>query len=357
MSRVGQQLMDDRWWPIALTTVGVALLGIAGWRQTTNPATAAWLHRLLELVLIGGAGIGYLYAAHWYRDHTFDTERYPPIVSWILGFGLLFVCLGVISVYIGSNAVRPYELREVLFVAGSVGLFVGLVVGTMHSRSIQHAETAARVEARADALAAEHGRLEALNSLLRHYILNGVTIISGYANQLRTEVPSEVEPTLDTIDERAEQMGTLVEHVGSIHRDRPLEPMRLDPAIESAVAGLAEQHDVAIETAVCGTTVLMDDRFEDALRLLCEAVITTIDDGTLTISCQDDGGADVTVSVRATPASLPDPLVESLFEPISSGIGLEFYIVAQLLDEYGEIRLHDTSDQILRFDITLKSAT
>lgn len=349
--------MDDRWWSVALATIGVGILVTAGWRQTANPPTAPWLHRVIDLVTIGGAGVGYLYGAYWYRDRPFDAERYPMIVTWIIGFGVLFVSLGVISVYLGSNTVSPFEVREVVYVTSSVGLFAGLLLGSMHSQSIQHAETAARVEAEANALAAERDRLEALTDLLRHYILNAVTIISGYADQLRGDVPNEAEPALDVIDERAELIGTLIKHIGSMYQqERDIESRQLESVIESAIVDVDDRHDVTIEASACPATVLIDDRFEDALRLLCEAVITTTDDGTMTISCYDDAEDRVTVTVTATPASIPAPLMESLFEPISSGVALELYIVDQLLKEIGEIQLRETPRETVRFDVTLTTA-
>lgn len=350
--------MDNRWWSIALATIGVAILVIAGWRQTANPPTAPGLHRVIDLVMIGGAGVGFLYGAYWYRDQPFDAERYPMIVTWIFGFGVLFVSLGVISVYLGSNTVSPFEVREVVYVTSSVGLFAGLLMGTVHSQSIQYAETAARVEAEANALAAERDRLEALTDLLRHYILNAVTIISGYADQLRGDVPNEAEPALDVIDERAELIGTLINHIGSMYQqERDIESRQLGSVIESAIVDLDDRQDVTIEASACPATVLIDNSFEDALRLLCKAVITTTDDdGTMTISCVDDAEDQVTVTVTATPASIPEPLRESLFEPISSGVALELYIVDQLLKQTGEIQLRETPIETLRFDVTLTTA-
>lgn len=349
--------MKDHWWSIALATIGVAIVVSAGGHLLTNRATAQWLHYLIDVVLIGGAGVGYLYGALWYRDRPLDTDRYPVVATWIVGSGLVFVSLGVISVYVGSVAVWPFEFHEVVHVTGSVGLFAGLIIGTMHSRSIQRAETAARAEARAAALAAERDRLETLNELLRHYILNSVTIITGYANHLREDAPSESDPALDIIEDRAQLISTLIEHISSIYdQGGPLEPRELQPLVESAIADMSDRPDVAIRTSDCPQTIMADDGFEDALRLLCEAVVTTTeDDGSLSITCTDDAEDTVTLSVTAEPASIPDRLRESLFEPISSGVGMELYIVDQFLKGFGEIRLRDTPGRTLQFDVALTS--
>lgn len=351
--------ISTRWWAVSFAFVGLVLAGSAGWHLVilASPTTPV-LHQIIDILLVGGAGIGFLYGGYWHATRPFTPEHYPRIVAWIVGSTLLFASLTVISLYIGSEQVTSPELLEALHPIGSIGLLVGLLVGTIHAQAITSAEAAVRAEVEAAALQAERERMEQLNDLLRHYILNGVTIIIGHANHVRGAIPAEQQSKLDTISDRAESMATLIKHFRVIPDGEQPATNRtaLASLITSATTDLHPDVDVTVETLDTTLAVEANDVVKNALVLLCDAIVTiTEQGGTLAFTC-DHSEQSVTVTVTAEPASLPQSVADSLFEPIGAGISLKFYLAKQLLGDYGDLRLRDCTGQTVRFDITLDVA-
>ncbi|MFC6989470.1 hypothetical protein ACFQJD_13545 [Haloplanus sp. GCM10025708] len=346
--------MNRRWWGYAVFASGVVTGGNALWHVVTYDASHATLHLLANVALGGGSAAAVLYGGYWHATRPLDEGRYPRFAGWVLASVLLFLGLGTVVVYVGSERVRPAELYEALQLSGSVGLAIGLFIGTIEAREITTAEAAARAEAKAEAIEAEKERIERLNDLLRHYVLNGSNVISGYAEELKSSVPPEDEATLDTIADRADTMATLVEHVRTLtavdQGDFAETDVRLACVLDS-VAETRRGSAVTVALPDCGVTVRANELLGEALYLLLGALTTlTEDGGTVTLACSHSPRT-ATLTVTATPAELPPSVERSLFDPVGSGVSLEFYLAHALLDPYVDVDLVRNADETVRFDL------
>lgn len=341
---------------MALAATGVVVVASAVVHLAALDATASLAHRVVTLCMIGGAGMGFLYWGVSVPAEGVGEDQGPRVAAWTLGTVALFVALGTVSLYVGSERVRVGEFVEIVHLTGSVGLLAGVLVGATHARAVANAETAARAGAEAAALDAERDRLEQLNGVLRHYVLNGTNVILGATDRLEDVVPADERAVLDRVESRARMMAILVDHVRTIQGiHRPSTSLDLDEVVAAAAARADPPADVTVSTPATGATVETSEPVETGVTLLCEAVLHCLEPGgqlTLTGVATDD---EVTITVEASPATLPASLEGSLFEPTGSETGLEFYLVDQLVGEDGEIRLTDRTGETLRFEMRLSS--
>lgn len=342
-----------------MAATGLVLVGSGGVHLLRDLASGSSLHQLIVGGLIGGSGAGLLYAGYWHAERPFLVERGPRILGWTVTSTLLFAAVGMVSLYLGSVRVRPIELFEVLHLTVAVGLATGVYVGTSHARIVDTAESAARARARAEALESERERSERLNDLLRHYVLNGVNVITGNVAELRSSIPESEQPALDAVDRRARSMTTLVEHVSSL-LTTDVDPttaatVDLVDLVNATVEDVGPGATVTVETPDGPTSVRTSGALDDALYLLCDAVATVTErDGEITIRCESTG-SNPTVSVAATPVDIPEPIAASPFEPVTD-VGLKFFLARQLIDGRGDLRLVDCDDDELRSELAVRDA-
>lgn len=344
--------MDHRHVSLLLAVVGAILTGSAAWHfQHDLAASAEVIHLLGHGVLVGGSGLGLLYGAYWHWVHELPRERYPRILGWVVASAVLFTGTALVSLYMGSNLVTTEELFEVLYLSVSVGSIVGTVGGSHEARAITRAKAAASDQARAEAREAEQERLEQLNGLLRHYVLNGVSVIDGYVDQLRDEVPASEHPKLDAIEDRTRTMTTLVEHVRTLSkadREDATRPVDLAAAVERANDDV-DGCGISVETR---DHVRATDTLDDGLYHLITAIERITDsEESVTLACER---ADGRVVLTATaPGSLPEQVEATMFEPVGSGIGLDLYLAKTLLDSFGELRRVNGIDDAIQFELEL----
>lgn len=347
--------MRSRRLVVSLVLLGVLIVGSAvGHLLVRGPGPSSPLRELTVLLLVGASGIGLLYSARWHADHAAATGHDVRISLWMAGSGLLFVSLGIVSLYVASEHVVPHEIGEILHLNGSVGLVVGVLIGTFQAQAIDNAEAAARAEA----LEAERRRLEELNDLLRHYILNGVTIIGGYADHLRSAVPPEEREALDTIQSHADTIATLVQNVRTLSGFSPgvrsVTTVDLGRAMDDAVPELQSRPDaIAVDAPDRSPpAVRASPLLGEALALLCDAIDSVTDaDGALAIDYEWTA-REVTVVLTASSLDVSQSAAASVFEP-GGALNLKFYLAKQSIDSYGELRLREAADDTLRLALTL----
>ncbi|MFB6305199.1 MAG: hypothetical protein ABEH47_08535 [Haloferacaceae archaeon] len=345
-------------WARLVAALGLLLLASVAAGALVPGTPESPVHRVADLLVVGGSGLCLLYAAYWHAERPLLGEQYPRIFGWTGVTTVLFVGIGVLTLYIGSRRVEPTELLEVLHATASVGLATGLFVGTTHARVVDAAEVAARADARAEALAAERERAERLNDLLRHYVLNGVNVVTGHVDRLRSVVPEEDGDALDAVDRRARSMATLVQHVNSLLASErghaAATTVDLVAAVEAAVADVRGGPSVRVRTPGAPLPVLAAETLDDVLDLLFDAVTSaTGPGGEIDVRCEG-GETHATVTITATPVDLPEPLDDSLFEPVRDA-GMEFYLSRRLLDGYGDLRLRDADPGTLRVELRVEN--
>lgn len=354
-------MTTQRRWGLGIVALGVAVSLSGGWHLLRSPITDhSVLHPVIDAVLVVGAGLGIIYAARWHVNDPLPAERYPRLTGWIAGAGLLTTGLNVITLYIGSEVISPMELGEASHVGLSVGLLVGTLVGTIEAQAIVNAEAAAKADTRARALREERNRLEELDDLLRHYILNGVCIIEGYAGELRPAVEgTEREDALDAITDQATRMVTLVEHIDGLTADATASTatgdVDLGGVLARASVDAARDGRVPVRLPESLATVSGHDALGDGLELLLDALVSiTDDDGDIEVTQTRAGDGRVTLHVAVTGASLPAAIREALFEPIGTGTGLQFYLAGELIERSADIRLHEGAVDRLLLSLTFR---
>lgn len=340
--------MRPRTWAGLVAGLGLLLVGSAVVHLALEPESSL-LHRATVVVLIGGSGVALLYGGYWHATRSVVAGRYLGILGWTAATAVLFAGVGVVTLYIGSRRVLPVELAEALHMTASVGVATGLFVGTTHARAVSNAEAAARAAARADALAAERERAERLNDLLRHYVLNGVNVITGHVDRIRPTTPEDKEAALDAVHRRARSMATLVEHVNAllaVERDATTSTtVDLAATVESVADAADGDAAMRVRTPDASLPVLATGTLDDALDLLLDAVdAVTERGGEITVACED-GATNATVTVTAAPVDLPEHIDQALFEPVGD-VGLEFYLSRRLIEDYGDLSVDDASDAL-----------
>lgn len=351
--------MGPRSWSVGFAGLGVLLLLSGILHVYPGNLSRAPFHYGIDVIVIGGSGLGLLYMATWYRRSGELEEGGLTLLGWIVGASVLFGALGVITLFTGSEEVTRTELLEGLHITLSAGLFSGVVVGTLHQRALRNAQAASRAEARAAALTAEQERLEHLTDLLRHYVLNSVNVIAGHADQLKHSVGSDDEPALEEIERRAQMIATLVENIRQIQSiDVEAVEAELEPAVQKALQELDIPPGISVSPPEESTSVLIEPlHLEEALRLMVAVGTNAIenDEGAIDISWTPDDRA-VHLKLEARPATLRPEMAHALEEPQGSEDGLRIHLAQRLIEDFGEITHLEEDGETVRFVVTVSDS-
>ncbi len=199
----------------------------------------------------------------------------------------------------------------------------------------------------------QNDRLEFLNSLLRHDILNGMMVITNYADFLGDHVDEEGERYLGTIREYGDDIVSLVEKVRAVltaitDEDEPLGPVDLPSVVERQCRKIRAATPEATVTADVppDVAVLANDLLADVVgNVVSNAVEHAGESPVIEVSVERRGEW-VEVRVADDGPGIPPAHRDRVFErgfgsgegPVGSGFGL--YFVATMLDRYGgEVRV------------------
>ncbi|WP_254534895.1 sensor histidine kinase [Halomarina litorea] len=204
----------------------------------------------------------------------------------------------------------------------------------------------------------QNDRLEFLNSLLRHDILNGMMVITNYADFLGEHVDEDGQWYLDTIGEYSDDIVSLVEKVRAVltaitDGDESLEPVDVSAVVERQCRKIrAAAPDATVTTDVPpGVRGRANDLLADVVgNVVSNAVEHAGDAPTIDVSVELDG--DVTrVRVSDDGPGIPTAQRDRVFErgfgsgddPTGSGFGL--YFVATMLERYGGTARTEPSEE------------
>ncbi|WP_440990472.1 ATP-binding protein [Haloarchaeobius baliensis] len=203
--------------------------------------------------------------------------------------------------------------------------------------------------AREKQLEHERERLEFVNRIIRHNLLNGMNVVEARANILEGHVDDEVAPHLATIQERVEDMTELIETMrtfmmaiveGEEHEPAPTnigdvladELAKADRAYDDATF----QHD-----ELPSVSVLADDLLPEVFEnLLTNAV--QHNEGTAARVCIEVDVTEDEVEVRVLDdgPGIDEEVMSHVFEKgqkgfESPGTGFGLYLVHEIVDSYG----------------------
>lgn len=224
---------------------------------------------------------------------------------------------------------------------------------------------------REDQLERQNQEMEVFNSLLRHDILNGITVIRTRADMLAEELEGEHQQYAETIVNWSDNMTGLVQRIrdvlNTLTGDVPeLERVNLTRGLGDQVQTVEKSYPaVAFETAV------PDDVFVQANELLTDVFKNLLTNAVehnereglrieSTVTVEDEA---VTVRIADNGRGVPDELKDAIFrrgrtghvKQTGSGFGL-FFVDAMVTAYGGEVSVEDNETGGATFTIELPTA-
>lgn len=276
---------------------------------------------------------------------SFSREYVVTVTRWcLLGTAVMLGVLAVTSLSAMGNAgaravfsASPLLAANVLL-AGTVG---GIVLGIRSARAGRQQGHIRR----------QANRALLLDRLLRHEVINAVTIIRGNARLLGDDGPAT--GAVDTVERAAERITTTIEDVGTLV-DEPAVGRRVDVAetlaaeVETARSDFPET-EVAFDGPTEGVDAAADERLRLVYRELLENAGEHPETERVAVAL-DETNYEVTVTVADDGPGLPTNQRELLesgvfpeYDDPSAGFGLQ--VVRLLVHEYdGSLAVTDGLD-------------
>lgn len=340
--------------PWVVSAVGgvivLAMVGEWAWLAVRDDGPTAEIVFVQSLFNLG-PGVALAYAGAWLRRSDLDAERFCRVLGWCLGG--LAVSLATNLVIIAAFPPDPIRLAVGwVRTAAAFGAVAGAAVGIVEARAIERSIAAERARVRADAAERERERLDYLNSLLRHEMLNAVTVIDGQASHtLENGVEGETRTSLETIRRQAGRMTDVVTDVRVLieaTQDRnELEPVDVVSVLDDELTALTDRHRaVQVETDLPPeATVLADDLVRHVFGNLLDNAVEHNDSDSPAVTVTADRTEDgVVVAVADNGPGIDPETREHLFEREGGrDHGLGMYLVDTLVDRYdGAVELTES---------------
>lgn len=356
-----------RW---AVAAIGLSILAgiFARWfvfhqDVVTNPYTR---HHVTELAFTGSFGLVVLLVGGLLARGYFQLPADAPLriatrsLTGFLGFGVVVTLLLLVNEALSADVLTYY----VLF-AASLGSTVGMLFGIQEAYSVRNAREAERKDEAVRRIERERGRLEYLNHVIRHEVLNNVSVIQGYAD-LALEGPEDERPDedLEVIRNQSREMESVIQDVRTlieslqVPTEDALGPVDLSEVLYGEVA------DVRVIDA--DVTVTAD--VPEGLSVVADPLLARVFGNLLSNAVEHNDAADPRVDVIAerTPddvvvhvvdngPGVPGSKRDTLFERSGRGDhGLGLYIVSTILARYdGTVALTETGDDGSVFTVRL----
>lgn len=318
--------------------------------------------------------VGLFVGGYWLERSSIDPQRYWRITLW---------CFSSMAIVLGLNIIVMFLTPRLFELAGYIqwGRFMacigaggGLLIGIVEARAIERERLAERAVIRAEQLAYQNDQLEFFNSILRHDVLNGMTVVGGRAEILYEELDDDDHRRqAETILKWSDDVVAIVQRVRSILNaltadiEPQLTAINLSDTIHTEVERLRSTYptttfEVHVEDAVF---VKADELMNEVVgNLLTNAVEHNDPDGlhiTITVEADDDT---VTTRIADTGSGIPDDRKQTVFRRgetghvKSTGSGFGLFFVDSMMTVYGgSIEVEDTDPHGTTFIIDLPRAS
>lgn len=328
--------MKPQHWAGAFAALGLLATGWGANHFVTDLQGERMGHVAVVLLFLAAAGLAILYWSAWLYANPLPAERYPRIALWMLGTGIVFSSVSVVTAYAGSVTLTWAEYGEIIGLGSTYGFATGLLLGIYEARLIGAREAAAR----SSVLEQEREFVMQLHDVMSHYLLNAVAVIGGRAAMLREETGDDATASIDVIQAEASKIEGVVEQLQRLTVTFDPETVVVDDLaalIEDAFDTAEGSESLKMRHAATLPAVRAPENATEALLLLADVLHTvTEDDGTVTIR-SDRRREAIDLRFRAAPATLPDRVRASLFEPIDADLGLKLYLAHEILSESGSL--------------------
>ncbi|MFB6085944.1 MAG: hypothetical protein ABEJ84_03930 [Halodesulfurarchaeum sp.] len=334
-------------WALAYGILGIVVFLLGLFHLGVELGSSPLVHQLVSgalTILISG---GILTGALWHYRNPLPRERNRRITAWIAGGVVVVAGIGVASLFVGSEALKQSELRESLHLMGSLGLALGFAFGSLEARVIEATELAARAEI----LEAERERLAILNDLLRHYVLNAISVIDGHAAILERQTAGEKRDSARTIAQESDRITAVVERISLLTKTRWTREEETSADVAGVLAEAVQSRcpeSTSVDLVDTGQELVGNVGFEDGLVLLAEGIrAATEREGSVSIE-----GADGKIRVTAAPVTVPGSLREELMQPVATSVGLEIYLAKKVLEPAIGVDVLESDDRELIVTLT-----
>ncbi|WP_101298087.1 sensor histidine kinase [Halegenticoccus soli] len=331
-------------WSLSIVAVGLSFVPLAHLLLEPHALLSLLLEAVLPLILLSGvAYAGYEYARR--ESPGFVVAVTSRTIAVVAGVQLLNLWVLTVTVAEGGAAVHPAGLTGMYLAAGAMA---GLYLGTTDARRKQHER----------ALAEERDRLDFLNEILRHNVLNAMQVVIGRAERLRERPdPDDAATILRWARTVARQVRRMRLLTGETERARPID---LAGVLREEASKAGDRDGVEVTADLPERlTVVADDGvgvlFETLLLNAAEHAVdepsvdvwTETTDDTATVCLADNG------------PGLPEELSAALNagESDSDLFGFGLHLVATLARRYGgALRVSDNEPTGTVFRVSLPRA-
>ena len=215
----------------------------------------------------------------------------------------------------------------------------------------------------------ERNRLEFMNRLLRHNLLNSLNVVTSRLKMLDGRVDYEMVDHLETAIDRTEEMATFVETIREVtnvighSKEHELEPKALDDVLTNRVRMAQQSHPEAQITLLSdpAVDVVADELLGEVLdNVLINAVQHNPDEtpGVWVDTAVHDDSVEITVADDGP--GIPDEKKETIFDRDvkdfdDPGTGFGLYLVHEIMDSYdGSITVTDNEPTGTVFTLTFQ---
>lgn len=350
--------------------VGLSLVVFGEWLVFARLQLALILNlqNLISLVTGGPFILGLVYGGYRLDRGPLPPDRYPRIAGWCLGTLVVFLFMNLLTM-ITVPPENAWVLVGWLRWAAGIGGGVGLVIGLIEARAIERERAAERAKLRAEYAKSQRDRLDYLNSLLRHEVLNTAAVIKGNADYLMEthDFEDSIQDHLESITRQVDDMTGVIQDVKVLlettNQEGDFEEKNLGEVLRDEVAALADKYenvqtDLSVPDEVA---VVADDMLPRVFSNLLANAVEHNDTDTPRVWVTVEMAAEtVVVHVSDNGPGIPEEQIDALFEreqTMSDTHGLGLYLVRTLADRYGgSVELTETSETGSTFAVELPRA-
>ena len=277
------------------------------------------------------------------------SVRETRMVAGWFGLGLVAMALfglwGVVLHVVGQQDV-PAGVQLMSQIA--LGGLFGLLVGVYAVRAREPAQEATQERLEREFTERQQETNELLNRILRHHLLNSLTVIRGQSEVLRDEVDEDEAEHLDRVVERVETMTETIEDIRSITRtlteEPDLVPIDLVTTLHEEVRRLDLQYgDATFQKEVPSGPLYVagDELLGRALRNVLANAVDHNDRPTPDVEVAVTETVDtVEVTVADEGPGIPADQREAVFDPSERGVdsdgeGLGLFLTRSIVEQYG----------------------
>lgn len=300
---------------------------------------------------------------------SFDlpADAHPRVamrsLTGLLGFA------AVITMYqLVHGAITVEGLTKTYLFGASLGAIGGLLYGMQEAYAVENAREVERKATKVQHVEAERARLEYLNNVLRHEVLNNVAVISGYADLAQqTDDTDRIDEHLETIRRHSDDVTTLIDDVRTLidvldpPDDATADRVDLGRLVTTEIERLRTAHPsvtVSID-APDDVSVEGDHTLVYVFRNLLNNAVKHNDADDPRIDVTIDRTSDTAVTrIADNGPGIPEGRRDTLFERSGHGNhGLGLYTAATIVAHHdGGIDLADTRPDGSTFTVTLPRA-